>query len=51
MSDFITAIIWIINTVMGTLWDLIINSWLLSLVALISIIGLIAELVLSSRSQ
>ena len=51
MNDFITAIIWIINTVMGSVWDLIVGSWLLSLIALISIVGLIAELVISSRSK
>lgn len=51
MSDFITAINWIVTSCIGGLWHLITSYWILAIFAFISILALIADLVTSTREQ
>lgn len=51
MSDFITAINWIVTSCLGGLWQLITTYWILAIFAFISILAFIADLVSSTREQ
>lgn len=50
MSDFLLVIDWIYNLFVS-IWNLIAGSWLLSVFVLIGVVGLVVDLVNSSRSQ
>lgn len=51
MSDFITAVNWIVNSCLSELWHLICSYWVIAIFVLIGIIGCIADLVTSTREQ
>lgn len=50
MSDFFLVIDWIYD-LFKSIWNLIAGSWLLSVFVLIGVIGLVVDIVNSSRSQ
>lgn len=50
MSDFLLVIDWIYD-MFNSIWNLIAGSWLLSVFVLIGVIGLVVDIVNSSRSQ
>lgn len=50
MSDFLLVIDWIYD-LFTSIWTLIASNWLLSVFILIGVIGMVVDIVNSSRSQ
>lgn len=51
MNEFITAINWIVSSLLNGLFNLICTYWIMSIFTFIAILKFIAELVRSTREQ